>query len=123
MPSRSKESAFYANGSSHLPVLRSVERPATTKVRMTEIPVIELPVAPQAATIEMDSALGCCRLLLQLSQGHESNIQARTGQADLSSAVRTYGAANGIDLRLERLSLHKSLLRRRLFLSSVCCLS
>nr|WP_238156244.1 MULTISPECIES: ABC transporter transmembrane domain-containing protein [Pseudomonas] len=74
---------------------------------MTEIPVIELPVAPQAATIEMDSALGCCRLLLQLSQGHESNIQARTGQADLSSAVRTYGAANGIDLRLERLSLHK----------------
>ncbi len=78
-----------------------------TQIFVTETPVMERPVAGQAEAIRTDSALGCCRLLLQLSQRNEADVEAGRFQTDLRTAVRAYGTANDIDLRLERLSLRK----------------
>lgn len=78
-----------------------------TQIFVTETPFMERPVASQAEAIMTDSALGCCRLLLQLSQRHEADVEAGRFQTDLRTAVRAYGTANDIDLRLERLSLRK----------------
>ncbi|MNJ17582.1 Toxin RTX-I translocation ATP-binding protein [compost metagenome] len=61
---------------------------------------------PQPVPTEVNSALVCCRLLVQISQGEAPQIPAEP-ERDLRRAVSAYGAQGGVNLCLGRLPLNK----------------
>lgn len=62
------------------------------------------PLSPQGAS-DVQSALSCCRLLLQLHQDREPLSADGHARENVRKSVRSYATACGVDLRLRRLDL------------------
>lgn len=56
---------------------------------------------------EIDTALACCRLLVQLIKGAVADVMHVSAEPNVRHAVKSYGRTVGADLRLERLALGK----------------